>query len=256
MLPEFDGSGNLPASIYWVEWDEFVERFSGSNKRQVLIKGLKKAASLLARAGCRALYVDGSFVTAKEVPGDFDACWDLTGVDDTKLDPVFLDFSNRRRAQKARFGGELFPAEWPSGISGRNFSSVFSDRSGWEPERNRCLRFNTVESMIKNQRQYRVTKTQLAKFDEAIAELKASQAERSHVPPLLRKAELAALESQAEDLRSEIKGYEALQSGHVRTFSLKSLGELPTALIQARIACKMTQEQLAKRITFEPQQIQ
>lgn len=52
---------------------------------------------------------DGSFVTAKDEPGDFDACWDTAGVDLDRLDPVMLDLSNHRVAQKARFGGELFP---------------------------------------------------------------------------------------------------------------------------------------------------
>ena len=43
-------------------------------------------------AGCRRAYVDGSFVTAKEVPGDFDGCWEAEDVDPDALDPVLLDF--------------------------------------------------------------------------------------------------------------------------------------------------------------------
>lgn len=131
MLPDFDKNGNLPAGVHWVEWDEAASRFGFSVRRSQLLKGLRDAARLLARAGCRALYVDGSFVTAKEVPGDFDACWDLKDVNEEKLNPVFLDFSNRRQAQKARFGGELFPATWPSGVSGRAFLQFFQfDRDG------------------------------------------------------------------------------------------------------------------------------
>jgi hypothetical protein len=53
--------------------------------------------------------LNGSFVTAKDEPGDFDACWDPDGVDLDPLDPVLFDLSAGRRAQKARFGGELFP---------------------------------------------------------------------------------------------------------------------------------------------------
>ena len=56
------------------------------------------------------MYIDGSFVTAKEKPNDFDACWEPTGVDPNLLDPVLLDFNNRRLAQKLKYGGELFPA--------------------------------------------------------------------------------------------------------------------------------------------------
>lgn len=49
---------------------------------------------------------------------DFDACWDTDGVDLDTLKPVLLDLSRRRTAQKARFGGHLFPnvAEAQSGL--------------------------------------------------------------------------------------------------------------------------------------------
>lgn len=53
-------------------------------------------------------------MTTKEEPGDFDACWDTAGVDFPELlrfAPELLDFSARRAAQKAKYGGELFPAE-------------------------------------------------------------------------------------------------------------------------------------------------
>ena len=68
----------------------------------------------LAGVGCRAAYIDGSFVSAKEVPADFDACWDTEGVDVDRLqnrDPVLLTFADRRAAQKSKYGGELFPAQ-------------------------------------------------------------------------------------------------------------------------------------------------
>lgn len=71
------------------------------------------------------VYLDGSFVTAKQYPGDFDACWDIQGVDEEALDPVFWDFSNGRAAQKERFGGEFFPAQLPEGATGRAFVEFF-----------------------------------------------------------------------------------------------------------------------------------
>jgi hypothetical protein len=44
------------------------------------------------------------------VPGDYDACWDPVGVDLTRLDSVFRNFSNKREAQKAKYKGEFFPS--------------------------------------------------------------------------------------------------------------------------------------------------
>jgi hypothetical protein len=55
-----------------------------------LIDGLADAVTVLAEAGCRRLWLNGSFVTTKDEPGDFDACWDQTGVDLDTLDPVLL----------------------------------------------------------------------------------------------------------------------------------------------------------------------
>jgi hypothetical protein len=46
---------------------------------------------------------------SREEPGDFDACWENDGVDLDALDPVILDLSAGRAAQKSRYGGELFP---------------------------------------------------------------------------------------------------------------------------------------------------
>ncbi len=59
------------------------------------------------------------------MPGDFDACWEVTDVDPAMLDPVFFDFANKRAAQKARFQGEFFPAQLPEGISGKTFLEFF-----------------------------------------------------------------------------------------------------------------------------------
>jgi hypothetical protein len=69
--------------------------------------------------------LDGSFVTTKERPGDFDACWDIRFVDDAVLDPTFLDFSQGRAAQKRRFLGEFFPAQLPEGATRARLCRVF-----------------------------------------------------------------------------------------------------------------------------------
>jgi hypothetical protein len=79
----------------------------------------------LRQAGCGVVYLDGSFVGSKPDPGDFDGCWDIEGVVVERLDPVLLEFSRDRAAQKAKFRGELFPAQLPEGRSGRRFLEFF-----------------------------------------------------------------------------------------------------------------------------------
>jgi len=125
MIPAFDPRGILPPGIHAAQWPEFVGRFGGTPRRAYLLAGLKSALRSLQGAGCSLIFVDGSFVTAKPEPGDFDACWGVSGVQPELLDPTLLDFSEGRAAQKARFGGELFPAELPEGVSGRTFLEFF-----------------------------------------------------------------------------------------------------------------------------------
>ncbi len=115
MVPPFDLTrGNLPPGVHEATWGEIMARYGHSPWRLTLLAGLKAALDTLRQAGCGRVYLDGSFVTAKEMPNDFDACWEMAGMDFglvERLDPVLLDWSNRRAAQKARFGGELFVAE-------------------------------------------------------------------------------------------------------------------------------------------------
>lgn len=108
-----------------------VDRFGWTERRRGLLDGLAEALELLGEAGCRRVWLNGSFVTAKDEPGDFDACWDSDGIDLDALDPVLLDLSDHRAAQKARFGGELFPnvIETQSGLSFAEFFQNERDTS-------------------------------------------------------------------------------------------------------------------------------
>jgi len=100
--------GALPAGIHDATMDEIRHTFATNAVRTLLYKGFAQGAGALAHAGCMVLYLNGSFVTDKPNPGDYDACWYPVGVDPSKLDPVFLDFSDARKKQKAKFGGEFF----------------------------------------------------------------------------------------------------------------------------------------------------
>jgi hypothetical protein len=99
----------LPGGIHQATLSE-VEVFFGTNPhRRALFVGLFHALIALKSAGCKTVYLDGSYVTGKSKPNDYDACWEPDGIDPIKLDPVFLDFDNKRANQKAKFGGEFFP---------------------------------------------------------------------------------------------------------------------------------------------------
>lgn len=113
------------------DWSEFESRFGYNLHRRKLLAGLKTALYLLAEADCKVVYVNGSFVTTKEFPGDIDACWETDGIDWDRLAPIFTDFADHRAAQKARFGCEFFPADWRADHTGRTFLEFFQqDRDG------------------------------------------------------------------------------------------------------------------------------
>lgn len=106
--------------------------------------------------------------------------------------------------------------------------------------------------MIKNERQYRITKAQIADLEQALAELTA----QPEGPAQLQRAEEEALRSQIADLHVQVEEYEALSTGERSVLTLDSFEELPRALIQARIAAGLSQKDLADRLGLKEQQIQ
>ena len=111
--------------------------------------------------------------------------------------------------------------------------------------------------MIKNDRQYKITKAAAAKFVEALKQLDSGATPPAPgVDPAIERAEREAVRSQLDDLRAELRDYEELASGKVSLFELGSLADLPEALIRARIAAGLNQKGLADRLGLKEQQIQ
>jgi hypothetical protein len=122
----------LPQGVHSATLTEVAKMYAINPHRRSLFDGLRKGAEALAAAGCKFLYLDGSYVTAKPKPGDYDACWDPTGVSPQHLDPVFLNFDNQRHAQKVKFKGEFFPFMLDAG-TGQTFLDFFqTDRFSGE----------------------------------------------------------------------------------------------------------------------------
>ena len=109
--------------------------------------------------------------------------------------------------------------------------------------------------MIKNEKQYRITKAQVRRFQDALAEL-AAQQRPSNIAPRLWDAQRQAAQSQMEELRQQVETYERLHTGKSKEVILEAVEDLPKALIRARIAAGMTQEGLARRLGVKPQQVQ
>ena len=107
--------------------------------------------------------------------------------------------------------------------------------------------------MITNERQYRITRSWLERFEQARAGV---EQEAPELHPRARQALRDQYDSQIEELRAQLADYEALRGGQVAVLELDSLGELPQALIRARAAAGLSQEALAQRLGLKKQQVQ
>ena len=106
--------------------------------------------------------------------------------------------------------------------------------------------------MITNERQYAITRAAVARFAEALDALD----QRTELPTAQRDFERSGIRAQLDDLRAELAHFEALRDGHVREVPIRSLLDVPRALIRARVAAGLTQKQLAERLGVREQQVQ
>ena len=129
---DFLDNGCLVPGIHFMTWDDFYDQFNFSPKRKILLEGLEGAIDIFRQCGCTIIYIDGSFVTQKLEPNDYDACWegdwDLVTINLARLEPVFIDFvdlSTGRKKQKLKYGGEIFPAEFSADSMGTSYLDFF-----------------------------------------------------------------------------------------------------------------------------------
>lgn len=110
--------------------------------------------------------------------------------------------------------------------------------------------------MIKNEKEFRTTRTALTGFEKAIADFDVIKIIQSGVDPLIAKMQLASYQRQAAELRSQIEAYEKIRAGLKPTIELDAISELGRGLIEARLARGLTQRELANLTGCQEQQVQ
>ena len=110
--------------------------------------------------------------------------------------------------------------------------------------------------MIKNERQYKITRAQAVRFSNVLESLRQRPDADNGLHPLIAKAQEDAISSQLADLESELREYESLKAGKFQWDSLSMVADLPSILIKARIARGLSQKDLAERVGLKEQQIQ
>lgn len=107
MIPQLTGEGMLPPGSHQATVNEIRRRFgTGNPVRTRLMKGLEAVLRMAMKIGASLLYLDGSFVTDKKEPGDWDAVLLLpTGARIGSKEAIAL--ADRPEVRK-RYGGDLF----------------------------------------------------------------------------------------------------------------------------------------------------
>jgi hypothetical protein len=127
MIPAFDEeSGYLPPGVHRATLVEIEKRYSTTPSRKRLFAGFMRLARELQAAGCATVYLDGSFITNKLDPGDYDAVWEYQGMDN-RIDGVLRDGTTAQI--KRKYLGDIF-CRMPE-ILGKDHVEFFqSDRTG------------------------------------------------------------------------------------------------------------------------------
>ena len=110
--------------------------------------------------------------------------------------------------------------------------------------------------MIRNERQYKITKCALAELGNAIASFRLDEVASTMGSEAIARAQLQAMETEAEILTEQVQEYDALKSGVSSNLCVASLSELPLVLIRARIAKGWSQKDLADALELKEQQVQ
>ena len=107
--------------------------------------------------------------------------------------------------------------------------------------------------VIPHEKAYQHTKSTVEGFKTFVADYRAHP-ERSKLSSQKRQMVIEAHESLIEEWSEQMREYEQLKAG-AATLSLRSLADLPTLLVKARLAAGLSQKQLAEKLGLKPQQV-
>ncbi|KAA6335586.1 hypothetical protein EZS27_016196 [termite gut metagenome] len=112
VIPDLLENGFLPEGIYETTFEEINKRFGFSNRRNRLLTGMKELIDICKQLGCDVFYLDGSFVSKKVIPSDYDACWDTTSIHRESV--LKAASESILVALEEEYGGEIYYAQTKS----------------------------------------------------------------------------------------------------------------------------------------------
>lgn len=113
--------------------------------------------------------------------------------------------------------------------------------------------------MILNDLEYQVTKERIEGFERALALLNTPDNDLKKTNPIMWQLNVDGVQSLLDDFTSQMQEYNALinrDESEPIVFEIDSLSQLARVLIQARIAAKISQKELAERLGIEESLLQ
>lgn len=109
--------------------------------------------------------------------------------------------------------------------------------------------------MIKNEREYKISKSWASKFEASLEAAKARKPKDNNDAERLN-LRIAGIDSQLEELKEDLAAYEALKEGKTQSFVAHTLSEMPEVLIKARVVRGLTHKELAEKLGVSEKQVQ
>jgi HTH-type transcriptional regulator / antitoxin HipB len=106
--------------------------------------------------------------------------------------------------------------------------------------------------MIKNEKQYKITRKKLLGIQEEIARIQAVQ----EYLPAKERLIIVSLVVMQEQMENEISAFDLLKTNPASTMVERSIDELPNLLIEYKIHSGLTQKEFSKKIGMKEQQLQ
>ena len=106
--------------------------------------------------------------------------------------------------------------------------------------------------MIKNEKQYSISKKLLSEINENIADLKKDTTQH----PLKIKMMLASAINMQKEIEQDILLYETLKTDKIQILKERLFVDLPSLLIEYKIKSGLTQKEFAAQLGIKEQQLQ
>jgi hypothetical protein len=138
MIPDFyiyDNIGYLPEGLHNAKWLEFKEKFDFSFKRKKILSGILSFGRLIKQAGGKKIYIDGSFVTNKKIPKDWDGCYCMCELNLSIASTLIQNTNINRTKIKKEYFGDVFAEDCIEASSGLPFIDFFQRIRGTDKKK-------------------------------------------------------------------------------------------------------------------------